>query len=54
MNLGSVEGKKQVEGDNVKKTSISSKKIVASNEELLKHKKTTKQIKTPVWGKINY
>jgi DNA polymerase-3 subunit epsilon len=54
MNLGSVEGNKQVEGDNNKKTNIFSKKILVSNEEILKHKKITKQIKTPIWGKINY
>ena len=54
MNLNSPKIEKVSEAEDINKYKLVFSKVWVNNDDVLKHKKLVKKIKTPVWGKINY
>ena len=54
MNLSSSSSNKNISSNSVNKSELALLKIKANKDEVLQHKNLIKQIKNPLWGKINY
>ena len=54
MNLSSSSSNKNISSNSVNKSELALLKIKVNKDEVLQHKNLIKQIKNPLWGKINY